>query len=425
MGRDRMLLWATGGVLLASTVAIGLLESPHAHIHRFLALYAIAFAAYLVASRTVLSMSECTFGVPILIVAVCALAHAAVIPARPVLSTDIFRYAWEGRIVLEGGNPFASAPDDTVFAGLRDADYAHINHQRLPTIYPPLAQGVFALATLAHPGPLALKIIFSLFNLATVLVLFKWLRRRGRPEAHALVFAWNPLVIVETGHSGHVDALAVFLLVLALYLWQSERRVWAGVVLGASILAKYLAAVLVPWFVRRRYAAVLIATAVVVAAGYAPFLDAGTRLFSSLRVYSENWSFNGPPFLLLRIFLDDAVIARRLLLAGGIAFALVAAHRERDIARYAFLVIGCALVVSPTVYPWYMIWIMPLLCLFPSRPWIIFSGLVMLSYGVWSVYHQSGQWLIPQWMLVFEYVPFYLLLLHGLARSSRRAWAPA
>lgn len=420
---DRRAPIVAAGVLLASVAAIGLLHSPHAHVPQFLALYAVAFGAYLVVSRQVLRATGPVRPVSILVV--CALAHAAVIPARPDLSTDIYRYAWEGRVVLDGHNPFSAPPQDSTFAALRDADFARISHGHLATIYPPLAQGAFALAALMHPGPVALKILFSIFNLATVCVLFRLLRRRGIAESRALLFAWNPLVIVETGHSGHVDAMAAFFLVLAIDLWESKRRVAAGLVLGASVLVKYLAVAMVPWFARRRRFVVLAVMAVVVAAGYVPFLDAGTTLFSSLREYSTSWWFNAPPFIALSGFLGDPAVSRRLLAAVGLAFALAAAHRERDLARYAFLVIGCALIVSPTVYPWYLMWIMPLVCLYPNRGWIAFSGLVMLSYGVWTVYAQSGAWFVPTWLLALEYVPFYILLLAGLARSSHREGAPA
>jgi hypothetical protein len=266
-----------------------------------------------------------------------------------------------------------------------------------------------------------LKIIFSLFNLGTVLVLFRLLARRGRPPAQALLFAWNPLVLVETAHSGHLDAMAAFFLVLALLLWESGRRVWAGAALGAATLARYLALATAPWLVRRRHLLAIAVLALVVVAGYAPFMDAGARLFTSLRLYSANWWFNGPPFLVLSSFLGSQDFARRLLAASGVAFAVAAAFRERDLARYLFLVTGCVLVVSPTVYPWYAVSIMPLAALFANRAWIGFSGLVMLSYAVWMVFDRTGAWRLPAWLLVLEYAPFYLMLIFGLARANRRA----
>jgi len=423
--RGRALFGATAGVLLASTIAIGRLPSPRAHIAAFLLLFAAGFIVYALAARAVLRVRADDTRLPWFILIVCALGHAALIPARPDLSPDVYRYIWEGRVSMAGDNPYAVAPGDSALTGMRDADYGHITFRNLGTIYPPLAQGAFALAAGVRPRPATLKVLFSLFNLATVLVLFRWLRRRGRPPVHALVFAWNPLVWVETAYSGHVDAMAAFFLVLALYLWDCHRRAWAAAAMGGAVLAKYLAAATLPWLARRRLVMVIALMVLVVVAGYAPFWSAGTKLFASLGLYAENWWFNGPPFLVLSSFLGDQVMARHLLLAGGVAFMLVAAIRERDLARYMFLVVGCVLLLSPTVYPWYLVSFIPLVVLFPSAAWIAFSALVMLSYVVLTVIKNTGVWMLPAWLLAVEYIPFYLLLLMDLTRNKRRAPAAA
>jgi hypothetical protein len=425
MTRERALVAATAVVLLASMVGIGRLPSPHTHISSFLILYAIAFAAYAIAARVVLRSRVEDARVPLAVLAVSLLAHACLISARPDLSTDIYRYAWEGRVVANGANPFSSVPEDTVFVRMRDADYDRVVYRNQPAIYPPLAQGAFALAARLHPGPTALKVLFCACNLGTVLVLFRLLRRRGHNAAHALLFAWNPLVIVETAHSGHVDAMAVFFLVLALECWESGRRAWSGVVLGASVLVKYLALAALPWLVRRRYFAIAALIALVVIGGYAPFWSAGDKLFTSLRVYTNTWYFNGAPFFALSSFLGNQDMARRLLLAGGVAFVFTSAIRERNLARFLYLTIGCALLVSPTMYPWYLLWMAPFFALFRNRAWIGFSALVMVSYSVWTFYLDHGAWVLPNWLLILEYAPFYILLLAGLARSRRPAWAPA
>jgi hypothetical protein len=362
---------------------------------------------------------------PLALLAVSVLSHAFLIPARADLSTDIYRYAWEGRVVARGGNPFSNVPEDTTFAALRDGDYGRVVYRNMPAIYPPLAQGAFALAAIVHPGPFALKVLFSLFNLGTALVLLRLLRRRGLPAAYVLLFAWNPLVIVETAHSGHVDAMAAFFLVLALDLWESGRRVWAGIVLGASALVKYLALAALPWLARRRHVAVALVLAAVVVIGYIPFWKAGAQLFASLRLYAGTWYFNGAPFFALSSFLGSQDLARRLLLGGGIAFVFAAALRERDLARFLYLTVGCALLISPTVYPWYLLWIAPFFALYRNRAWIGFSALVMLSYAVWTYFIDTGAWVLPNWLLALEYAPFYILLLLSLPRTSRRALAPA
>ena len=420
--RNRGVLVASGVALVAASVVMGALDSPHRHIPAFLAVYAAAFGAYAVAVRTVLRANPAGRSALGLVFIVAVAARVAVLPARPDLSTDIYRYLWEGRAVLHGANPFVTAPSDTTLAAMRDETYDRVNHKSLPTIYPPLAQGLFAAAAWIRPNVSTLKIIFSVFDVATVALLVLLLRARGRPPTHALVYAWSPLVIVETGHSGHVDAAGVFLLVLGLVLWQRGRRLGAGLAFGASVLVKYLAVALAPLWVRRGGMRVLAAMAVVVALGYAVFLDAGPHLLGSLRVYGDTWWFNGPPFIALAGFLGDATVARRLLAGFGVAFMLVAARREHDPVRYLYLVTGCALLVSPTVYPWYLLWMVPLLCIYPNRSWIAFTGLVALSYLVWVEYDRSGAWNIPTWLLAAEYVPFYTFLAYELwPRGTRRA----
>jgi hypothetical protein len=407
--RPRLVLFLAGCVLVAAFALIAAADDLHRRLPLLYALYGAAFAAYLAALAAAARAPGGRAAV-ILMVAVAVAARVVLIPARPDLSTDVYRYAWEGRVVLDGANPFAVPPADSSLAHLRDDDFARINHRHMATIYPPLAQGVFALAAWIGPGVLALKSLFVLFDLATLAVLARLLRDRGRPPAHALVYAWSPLVILETGHSGHMDAVGVFGMMLGILLVTRRRMASGGAALAAAFLAKYLTVALLPYFIVRRHWRALAAAAVVAIAGYLPFLDAGPRLADSLRAYSGGWWFNGPPFMALAGLLGDPDAARRLLAGAGGAFAVAAAFRAKDLARFSFLVVGCSLLLAPTVYPWYLIWIVPLLCLYRSRAWIAFTGLVALSYQVWAVYDASGAWILPGWVLALEYLPFYGLL---------------
>jgi uncharacterized membrane protein len=188
---------------------------------------------------------------------------------------------------------------------LRDHDFELINHRGLTTIYPPLAQGLFALGSAIERGVVPLKSIFTVFDVGIMAVLILLLRARARPALHVLIYAWNPLVIVESTHSGHLDAAGAFFLISGLALLASGRRLWAGVVLGASALVKYLALALTPFLLRRRYWPVLAAMIVTVVLGFAPFRDAGAGLFRTLGTYGFAWSFNGPPFMTLSVLLGD------------------------------------------------------------------------------------------------------------------------
>lgn len=419
----RVLVW-TGCALVAAFAAIGVTGDLHHRIPLFLTLYGAAFVAYAIAVRAVLRSPRATRRAVWAMAIVAVAARVAVLPARPDLSTDAYRYVWEGRVVLHGANPFAVAPADSSLAMLRDADFGLINHRALATLYPPLAQGLFALGAWIAPNVVAPKSIFTLFDLGAVLVLLALLRARGRPATHALIYAWSPLVVFETGHSGHLDAAGVFFLFLGVTLFAGGRRAWGALALGASFLVKYMAIALAPFFARRGYRAVLPAILVTAGIGYLPFLDAGDGLTRSLRTYSFDWSFNGPPFMAFSALLGDAARARLVLVVLGVVFAMVAALRERDVVRYAFLVIGAAILLSPTVYPWYLMWMVPFLCVFPNRAWILFTGLVAISYWVWVEYDATGAWVLPSGLLALEYLPFYGLLLWDASRAQNATGAP-
>jgi hypothetical protein len=197
-------------------------------------------------------------------------------------------------------------------------------------------------------------------------------------------------------------------------------RAAAFVALAASFLAKYAAAVLVPFFaLRRRYRSWLVLAAVGVVVGFVPFAGAGGRLFASLETYSMAWQFNGLAFRALTALWDDPFWARLVLMAlAGLAI-VVRARRDDDVLRHAFVAFAVVLLAVPTLYPWYVAWVVPFLCLFVNRAWILFTALVLLSYLVWPLWEATGEWRLPAWVLALEYVPFLLLLVVDGRRGHR------
>jgi len=414
-------LLACGCAIFIAFGVLGALTGLPARIPLFLAIYGAAFGAYVAAIGILPRALPTTRHVLTFIIGVGVLIRIAGVSARPSLSTDIYRYVWEGRVDLSGENPFALAPDAESLAPLRDGAWSDINHPHLATIYPPLAQALFAVGAWIAPEPWAQKVLFTLFDLLTMIVLVFMLRARGRDPGWVLVFAWSPLVAFETGHSGHVDAAGVFLLVAGVWLLDARRRVWGTLALAGAFLVKFTSALLVPFLARRRTTAPwLLLGAAVVVLGYLPFAPAGEKLFSSLRLYSAEWRFNGLAYAAVAAVAGDGALVRLVLGAALGAFALWQAWRQPDVARYAFAVIGCALLLSPTLYPWYLMWLVPLLCFFPNRAWILFTGLVFASYWVWVVFTAGGPWRLPAAVWAVEYAPFYALFAYDALRRRSR-----
>lgn len=256
------------------------------------------------------------------LIAVAILARVALAFADPLLSDDIYRYVWDGRVWASGVNPFAHAPAAEALAHLRDAGiWPRINHAHVPTIYPPVAQLTFAANALLGGGVAGMKLLFVGVELTALAALIAWLgHRHARWDLVrdvAIIYALNPLILVEVAWSGHVDVLAWSTLAAALLVWsrtQSARgALAAGALLGASVAAKFLsllalplmlliaarpsrhapAAAAIPW---RRRLVLCAAVGGVVFASYLPFLDAGERLFAGFGTYAAQWRGNDGPF---------------------------------------------------------------------------------------------------------------------------------
>lgn len=98
----------------------------------------LSAAAYFAAVRLILrhAWPRCT----IWIVLGAAIAlRALLLTAPPILSTDIYRYVWDGRVQAAGINPYRYIPADPALASLRDSVvYPQINRADYArTIYPP------------------------------------------------------------------------------------------------------------------------------------------------------------------------------------------------------------------------------------------------------------------------------------------------
>ena len=89
----------------------------------------------------------------------------------PVLSDDIYRYVWDGRVQNEGLNPYAYAPAAPQLEHLRDPIYQSINNKELPTIYPPMMQVVLMASTLLSESVFGMKATFVVIDVALIGIL--------------------------------------------------------------------------------------------------------------------------------------------------------------------------------------------------------------------------------------------------------------
>jgi hypothetical protein len=211
-----------------------------------LTLLSVAFVAYLLALRQALRLPKSCRGVWVVIVPA-LLFRATMVPSLPIQEVDIYRYLWDGAVVTSSVSPYRYSPAQVAavrtddgrcqedlpddlrrLADMCDRDPAlgtilgRVHFAELPTIYPSVSQAVFAAVASVTPRgasvyqrTVIMKVALTLFDLATLAVLFELLRVTGYHWGWSIAYGWCPLVMKEIAGSGHLDAIAVFLTTLA------------------------------------------------------------------------------------------------------------------------------------------------------------------------------------------------------------------
>jgi hypothetical protein len=137
-----------GGSALALALAFGgiaWLGELQDHARRFVLLFALASLAYGLAGAWVVRHRPMGRPVLLLIIGAAVSFRLLLLPTTPTLSTDVYRYLWDGRLSAAGVSPYHHTPTAPELARFRsDGLYASLNHPDWHTIYPPGAQLLFA-----------------------------------------------------------------------------------------------------------------------------------------------------------------------------------------------------------------------------------------------------------------------------------------
>ncbi len=327
--------------------------------------------------------------------------RAALLASPPFMSSDIYRYVWDGRVQNAGINPYRYIPADPALAFLRDgwiyprinrADYAH-------TIYPPTAQLLYRAAAAISPTVSAMKAAMLAIEAAGIAAMLWLLCRAALPLTRIAIYVWNPLAVWAVAGEGHIDAAAIGLVTLALAGCVLRRRVATGVLLGAAILTKFLPIAVAPALWRRGDWRMPLAAALTIAALYTLYLSAGRQVLGFLPNYTHEENLaHGSGFWLLGLLAQVAplpswagplyVAVTAALLAALALFIIFRQHPAADPAQecirtgrnMALLAAGTTAAMSPH-YPWYYVWLAMPSCLAPIPSVIFLSAAPLLLYS--------------------------------------------
>ena len=417
---------------------------------------------YLAAVAVILTqpVNRATFGI---ILAVGIVCRVILLVPVPEMSSDIYRYAWDGVVQHAHISPYRYVPGDPALEFLREPnqelfdninrrDYAH-------TIYPPAAQMLFYVITFVNPAVTTMKLAMVLLEGLTLWALVLLLRDMGMRREQCLLYAWCPLLIWEIGSSGHIDSAMMAFLVPAMLFRLRGKPAWTGLFLGVAVLIKFFPLVLFPALYRRWDWKMPAAMVGFIVFAYACYLRVGMKVFGFFGGYVvEEGVDTGSRFFLLELARHVPGLGHLptgVFLAFGAAVMgtlalwcwrqsgpgmrgssdLLAAGVRGDalfLQRAMMLAFATMLLFSPH-YPWYVVWLVPFLALMPNLPVLAYvcglfylcmtplgAGTVVAQYSLNRILY-AGVFVAFFFSLALKRWPVHLALLRVRGHEGRAA----
>jgi len=440
--------WVVSGlVILGGLTGFVLVSNGYGSPRLHLPVYVLAATIHLVAVLTSRSTRDTRFTL-LFVLGLGLLLRGIVCLTPESREGDYYRYMWDGALAAHGISPYGFSPAQ-VLRGEVEAPrvqslsqegrhvLTRINHPELRTIYPPVAQSLFALGYLLGPfNSMAWRVVLLLLDLAAVVIIIVILRSAQLPLAWSICYLWNPLLIVETYHYRHLDlALAPFLLLFLWGTWKQRPYLAAGG-LAAATAVKIWPVLLLPFLVTRFWSRRLLLVKATLAFGilaavlFIPYWASVRAAPTSGTVaYAKTWNANELAFRGIQAIgfqaskaanyaIDRRIIARAilLLLLVGAAQWLGLKAQGGGVQTLALAVSTLVLLMvlaGPTVYPWYFV---PAVAVSPflRRPALLFwAPLLVLTYVSRSVPN-------PAWLLVMVHLPAWLILVVQVRELYRR-----
>ena len=392
----------TGGAFVAASLSLALSQAPLGSPVFFL-LAAVMGAAYLV------MLSRVWNGPPAprrLLYAAFAIAVAIRVPLavpRVGHDNDMVRYVWDGRVQTLGYNPYSVVPADPAMASTHNDETREMPSRRARTPYPPGAQLFFRLVVSLRDSSRAMKAALVFCDLLTMIVLWRWLLVTGRSEWLTLAYAWNPLVVLEVAHSGHIDAVGALWIAASAY-WLSRKRTSLSVVAFVlAVTTKLLPIVLLPLYFGRVKARDGLLGFALFALLYLPFTYGGALPLGAVQNVVAHIRFNDPLFRAVAAVSTPQAAAAT---AVGLGFLVAVWARWRwrpeEPGAWAWPM-AVAVAGAPVIYPWYLLYFTPFLFSTMTVPLVVWTFSVIPVYLVWYVLSLRGPWTVPPAVMLVEF----------------------
>ena len=331
------------------------------------------------------------------------LLRLLLIASLPKLSDDVYRFIWDGRLLLNFEDPYKYLPAyhlDKGLTGITQSLYDRLNSQDYFTVYPPFNQVFFFISVLFSPGSITwsvviLRVIFLIFEFGNISLIRKLLRHYNLPQSYGLLYVLNPLVIFEVTGNLHFEGIMIYFLLLALWYYEQGKLNRSAVFFGLSVATKFLPLIFLPLLLRKIGLKKTLVYGLIVGATLAftflPLINTAHvwAIKDSMELYFQKFEFNGSIYYLARWYGFETeghnIIAKSgkwmMYATLGTIVLYSLTGKKKDWPRQMVWVWTLYLLFATTVHPWYVIPLLAVSVFSNVRFPFLWSFLIFLTYA--------------------------------------------
>jgi hypothetical protein len=375
------------------------------------------------------------------------------IAALPNLSQDFYRFIWDGRMILEGWNPYLHLPGNLIKDGIAPIAQAKELYEGMGrlsvsnyTNYPPLNQLIFAIAGFfagkSIPGSvIVMRFLIIAADLGTLYFGKKLLENLNLPVNRVFWYILNPFIIIELTGNLHFEGVMLFFLIWAIYLLHKKKWILSAVIFAISVSMKLIPLLFLPLLFRyftpensenRLHFGKLILYYLIVGAvvilSFLPFLSSAliSNFSASIGLWFQKFEFNASVYYLVR-WIGFQVKGYNIIETAGkvlpllviLILAGLAVFRKNNstqrLITTMLLGITVYFLLSTTVHPWYIATPLLLSVFTRYRFAVIWSFMVVLSYFAYSdeVFREN------LWLVALEYIVVIGMFIYEISNEKK------
>lgn len=361
--------------------------------------------------------------------------------ADPNLSQDFYRFIWDGHLVQNFINPYLEIPENLI----EQKDLAIANAQELYngmgglstrhfSNYPPLNQLFFAIAAVLGGksimgSVIVIRTIIILSDIGIIYFGRKLLKNLNRSPHLIFWYFLNPLVIVELTGNLHFEGVMLFFFVWSLYLLSIKKYLVAAIPYAMSICVKLVPLLFLPLFLKhlgvKKSAVFYVTVGALCFLFFLPFysFEFVENYSKTVGLWFSNFEFNaglynvikqiavqfdGKPWELIKTYGKITQIAT---ISAVLLFTFLRKNQKLQVLITSMLwSLTLYYLMSTTVHPWYIIFLVLLGIFTDYRFALAWSALAILSYFAYS----EAEFKENLWLLTVEYIVVYVILLYEI-----------